>query len=113
MVKFVHFEFVRIKGKRNVDVGAATGVRCWESGMLLVLPGESGMLLVCLEIQYGLDRIFSRREISVDQEQVLLLFILNLRLSQYFLHRTENSGTREIRTDTVHHRCPRSLGGGL
>ena len=103
MVKFVHFEFVRVKGKRNVAVGAATGFRCW----------ENGMLLVCLEIKYELDRILPRREISVDQERVLLLFILNLRLSQYFSHRTENSGTREIRTDTVHHRCPRSLGGGL
>ena len=102
MVEFVHFEFVRVKDRRNVAVTAVVG---------LVL--ENGMLLVCLEIQYELDRIFPRREISVDQEQVLLLFILNLRLSQYFSHRTENSGTREIRTDTVHHRCPRSLGGGL
>ena len=102
MVKFVHFEFVRVKDRGNVAVGAVVG---------LVL--ENGMLLVCLEIQYELDRILPRREISVDQEQVLLLFILNLRLSQYFSHRTENSGTREIRTDTVHHRCPRSLGGGL
>ena len=34
------------------------------------------MLLVCLEIQYELDRILPRREISVDQEHVLLLFLL-------------------------------------
>ena len=102
MVKFVHSEFVRVKDRRNVAVTAVVG---------LVL--ENGMLLVCLEIQYELDRILPRREVSVDQEHVLLLFILNLRLSQYFSHRTENSGTREIRTDTVHHRCPRSLGGGL
>ena len=27
------------------------------------------MLLVCLEIQYELDRILPRREISVDQER--------------------------------------------
>ena len=76
MVKFVHFEFVRIKGKRNVAVGAATGVRCWESGMLLVLPGESGMLLVCLETQCKSDKILPRREISVDHEHVLLLLLL-------------------------------------
>ena len=73
MVKFVHFEFVRIKGKRNVAVGAATGFRCWESGMLLVLPGESGTLLVCLEIQYKSDRILPRREISVDQERIVVV----------------------------------------
>ena len=102
MVEFVHSEFVRVKDRRNVAVTAVVG---------LVL--EDGMLLVCREIQYELDRIFPRRDISVDQEQVLLLFILNLRLSQYFPHRTENSGTREIRKDTVHHRCPRCLGGGL
>ena len=71
------------------------------------------MLLVCLEIQYELDRVLPWREVSVDQEHVLLLFILNLRLSQYFSHHAENSGTREARKDTVHHRCPRSLGGGL
>ena len=86
---------------------------CVAAGAAVGLVLENGMLLVCLEIQYELDRIFPRREISVDQEQVLLLFILNLRLSQYFSHRKENSGTREIRKDTVRRRCPRSLGGGL
>ena len=108
MAKFVHFEFVRVKGKRNVAVGAATGFRCW----------ENGMLLVCLEIQYKLDRILPRRKISVDQEHVLLLFssllfILNLRLLQCLSHRTENSEIREIRKDTVHHLYLRNLGGGL
>ena len=79
----------------------------------LVLVLETGMLLVCLEIRYELDRILPRREISVDQEHVLLLFILNLRLSQCFSHHTENSGIREIRKDTVHHQYLRNLGGGL
>ena len=102
MVKFVHSEFVRVKDRRNVAVGAVVG---------LVL--ENGMLLVCLEIQYKLDRILPRREISVDQEHVLLLFILNLRLLQCFSHHTENSGIREIRKDTVHHQYLRNLGGGL
>ena len=47
MVEFVHSEFVRVKDRRNVAVTAVVG---------LVL--EDGMLLVCREIQYELDRIF-------------------------------------------------------
>ena len=104
--------------KKNMAVGAATGVRCWKSGMLLVLPGESGMLLVCLETQCKSDKIFPRREISVDHEHVLLLLLLtlSLRLSQCLLHHTESSGIEfpVFRKDMVHYQyLTELLSGGL
>ena len=83
--------------KKNRAVGAATGVRCWKSGMLLVLPGESGMLLVCLETQCKSDKIFPRREISVDHEHVLLLLLLAVAHSESEIVTMSSSSYGELR----------------
>ena len=127
MVKFVHFELVRIKGKS-----------CWCCDWCPVLGKRDAVgtawrerdAVGCLETQCKSDKILPRREISVDHEHVLLLLLLaavaarccccsllltlSLRLSQCLSHHTESSEIPEIRKDTVHHQYLRELlSGGL
>ena len=64
--------------KKNMAVGAATGVRCWESGMLLVLPGveRAGCCWFCLRLSVNWIKYFQGEKYHWITSIILLLLLL-------------------------------------